>query len=110
MLRMEQGKRGHRQHGRRADGPGGRDVGPVMDSEDEEEQIKQSLSKPSSSILSHHNPEPSPANLTVAPRVSLALLSPKGEVRKRGFSVQFVSVGQKGSSPKGFDTSLVFIT
>lgn len=84
-----------------------------MGAEDEDEQIKQSLPKLSSGILAHHNPDPGPANLAVgragAPRVSLMLLQQQGEVGKRSFSVQFVSVTQKGSGHKGFDTSLAFI-
>ena len=81
-------------------------VGPIMDGEDEDEQIKQSLSKPSSSILSHHNPDPGPANLTVGRagtlRASLTLLLPKGEVRKRRFAIPICHCGAKGvQAPKG---------
>lgn len=77
-------------------------AGPIMDGEDE--QIRQSLSKPSSSILSHHNLDPGPANLTVgragAPRASLMLLLPKREVRKRCFSIPICQCGAKGFRPQ----------
>lgn len=111
MLRMEQGENGatgSAAGGQMAKRGGisarGRDVGPIMDGEDEDEQIRQSLSKPSSSILSHHNPDPGPANLTVgragALRAFLMLLLPKGEVRQRCFSIPVCRCGTKGLRPQ----------
>lgn len=111
MLRMEQGENGATGSaaGRQMAKGGGistqcKYVGPIMDGEDEDEQIRQSLSKLSSSILSHHNLDPGPANLTVgragAPRASLMLLLPKREVRKRCFSIPICQCGAKGFRPQ----------
>lgn len=109
MLRLEQGENGatgSTAGGQMAEGGGistpCQDLGPIM--EDEDEHIRQSLSKPSSSILSHHNPDPGPANLAVgrtgAPRVSLMLLLLQGEVRMRCFSVPVCQCGTKGLRPQ----------